>query len=246
MLHILGFAASLDDRHVLHGALTELSHTIVSDWTAYKSEEDRSSCAVLLIPDLRASGLSRFKLVHNPSTPTVLITASDPTNLRAAAGVPVDEILFLHELDELPDTVKRVCVSRVTLPVLDVLGRSAPGILAVAKMALDPRATPVLSVNALARRLGLDRQRLWDEWTSGWHGQPPLSLKAFVSWALLIRAHNLKMEEMSWASVSAKLHVTLPTLTRTARRLTGLSLRKLSARIARTLACKARGSGVVD
>ncbi|MFW6089173.1 MAG: hypothetical protein ACODAB_05435 [Gemmatimonadota bacterium] len=87
---------------------------------------------------------------------------------------------------------------------------------------------PVSSVQKLASVVGCSPDTLQHHWRAT-GAADHLRLKDALSWILLLRACVTKCEARSWSHVAKALSVSERTLSRTAKRLTGMQLARLAA-----------------
>lgn len=195
-----------------------------------------ATCAVLLVDDLAGdpvfptlTGMRERGGVH----PMVVATRKTSGNLRLLAHASPGEVVWLHEMERmLAPAVHRACsaghLQHLSLR-LEALAEVAPRLRdSLAHACRSP--LPVTSVGALARMAGCDRSTLFRQWKRATEGAAaPLRLEDFLDWILVLRAAGLRTPGRKWAAIAAELGVHEKTLARTARRVTGLSLREVSA-----------------
>ena len=206
----------------------------VREWTAFEAlVADGAACSVVAIPRLgadpdapRLGGLrARF-----PLHPVVLATRGEIDNARGLAGLPVDDVVWLGEVDrELAPTVGRTCLLAEARMFAAALRAAAlPAGLRAALVRVASAEHPVRTVAALAQASGCDRRTLWNQWRQT-AAHPELRLQDFLHWILLLRAAGAKTPGRSWAAVADDLGVHPHTLARLAKQLVGRSLREIAA-----------------
>ncbi|HEY0021561.1 MAG TPA: hypothetical protein VGB24_01595 [Longimicrobium sp.] len=203
----------------------------VRAWDEFESTAPRADCSVVLITWLpgasETESLATFKR-HHPQHPVVLVTRGDMTNARALAGMTVEDVVWLQDVErDLPAAVGRTCVLSQSRTLADALsqGRHLPPRLRQALLLAISAPRPVRTVSGLAAAVGCDRRTLWHHWNAACPG--PLRVQDFLHWVLLMRALGGKTRDRSWASVAEEVGMHPDSLGRLARQLTGLGLRDL-------------------
>lgn len=191
-----------------------------ADWTLVERFSDAAGCLVVQIPSLAEwEHLQQLKsLSRNPDrTPLIVITDPDRDNLKLLAGV-LFSALYWSDSD-LAEVLQEANAAGTRCPIFSSLSDLDFG--RVARQAAEAACgadRPFRSVKALARSIGLDRRRLWLEWTRR-DGEPiALPLADFVRWIVLIHAIKLRGEGGTWASIAEDLGVHERTLFRLAER----------------------------
>lgn len=168
---------------------------------------------------------------RHPEIPVILVLEERSEAVRAFRRARMEEILWwsaphgrLREavsramggagLDRLRASLSRA--EHLPVRLRRVLNRALSA----------PRPFP--SVDALCRGTGYTYRQLQWMWSSVAGEVPETRLKALLQWILLVRAVSLKTKDRSWASVARELEVSRHTLWRTARALTGRTLRELA------------------
>jgi AraC-like DNA-binding protein/predicted nucleic acid-binding protein len=210
-------------------------------WDELARHAATCGCSIIVMEWLlNARELDEFRRFRRlfPSQPTVLITQEDAENARRLAGLAVDEVLWLREIEQrLYPAVARVRATRSVACVADVLDRAErlPARLRGALRDACLSQHPPRSVCRLAATAGCHRSTLWLQWRQAvaeqaGEGRPALRLEDFLDWLLLLSAVERKAPRLKWAEVAQDVGVHEHTMARLARRLTGLTLRDLENR----------------
>jgi hypothetical protein len=166
---------------------------------------------------------SLISLLDVPGRPPVLLmTVLDPENARYFSQMPVEGFAWVSEpevevLDRalrrvtrtergrLADHVLRACPDRDKVePVVEVLF-IAP--------------TPPCQIQEIALSCHIGCRTLERNWNAAWEGNPPVSLKSLVDWAVGLRARELWQRGRSPKEIAWALGIHERTLERIADRL---------------------------
>lgn len=209
-----------------------------ADWCTWEQTAPRAACSIVCIGWLASSPdfprLRDFKSRH-PHHPVVLVTRWDPENARCIKDLPVEEVVWFGEVNlNLEDAVRRACarefnyVRCMAVPFEEAKQLPAALCTALAHACRSPH--PVGTVNRLAAATGTDRRILAAQWRQVFGANPPLSLKGFLRWILLLRAVGRKTPSEKWSAVAAWIGVSHQTLWRMAQEFTESTLPQLVAR----------------
>lgn len=204
------------------------------NWPTFATATPRCECAAVIVHRLAGhqivEQLEGWR-IQFATTPLVVATQKDADNLRLLRRVSIDEIVWTAELEQaLPAAVVRVRQASLLQGLAARLGgmEALPRRLRDSLVALFRADAPVRTLDELAALVASDRRTLWRLWRTS--GPPTVRLQDLLDWNLLLRASILRPQRRSWQEVGVDLAVHEHTLARTAKRLTGLSLRQLAAR----------------
>ncbi len=211
-------------------------------WEQFERAIPTAACSIAVVEWLQKSPVfprlsslkARFRL-----QPIVLVTSKDADNARALRGIPVEEVVWLSEVQgSLGAAVRRANASALlqrTGLAIKQARRLPPALRECLVYACDAE-WPVHSVAELATACGRDRRTLWRHWHRAVARHVRLRLEDVVDWLLLLHAVGRKVPSRSWSDVAAELKVHAHTLARVATRLAGRSLKMLAATDQKTLA----------
>jgi hypothetical protein len=204
-------------------------------WAPFEETAVHADCAIAVIEWLdRAAGthdLASFK-ARFPFQPVVLLTSRDADNARGIADLHVDEVVWLNEVERaLAPAIERARTRGFLWCLGGELALStalSPLLRQALKQACRSRRPP-LSVTDLAEIVHHDRRTLWRHWHAMATADRTMRLEDFLGWIMLLQATTWREAGHSWREVAAQLGVHEHTIARTARRLTGWTLRSLAA-----------------
>ncbi len=236
---------SADARHSprVAAALRGSAPVVSTDrWDQFERAIPGAACSIAVVEWLQRSPMlprltslkTRFRL-----QPIVLVTNKDADNARALRGIPVEEVVWLSEIEEaLRSAVRRANASALLQRAGFAIRQAArlPAVLRDCLAYACGADGPVHSVAELATTCGLDRRTLWRHWRAAAGGPARLRLEDVVDWLLLLHAVGRKVPSRSWSDVAAELKVHQHTLARAAARLAGRPLKALAAADQLTLA----------
>lgn len=227
---------STEQRYVarITASLDRGSTVVATDrWDQFELAAPRATCSIAVVEWLLTSPvLAQLKAIKSRGRlhAVVLVTGKDADNARALRHIPVEEVVFIPEIeDSLRQAVRRATAEGLLERVAHAVqqaGRLSP--LLRASLAYACRSdTPVRSIIELAAACGRDRRTLWRHWRSA-PAARQLRLEDVIDWLLLLHAASRKAPERSWSRVAWELKVHHHTLARTAVRLLGQSLTTLA------------------
>ena len=206
---------------------------VAGSWDELRDGGSACECGVVLMPTL-SNRTDRLRLValtfDYPSLPVVLVTRSDPPNLRHLKDLIVQEVIWEEEVPtDLARAVFRARAQRSALMTAQRLEgcEELPRDLRDALLFACHARPPIASVNQLCTVLGINRRTLWRRWKQA-AGDTDLRLQDFLAWILLLRAIGSRARGGAWSSIAEGLGVHPQTLAKTARRLTDDTLSGLS------------------
>ncbi|MEA2725300.1 MAG: hypothetical protein QOH59_3071 [Gemmatimonadales bacterium] len=207
----------------------------VESWQELERAHPDTSCAVVVLDWLRDDlGERRLRSLKEryPLQPIVLVTSKDADNARDLRSAGVEEVVWLSEIEVgLWPAVSRAKDSGFLRPIIEAVDRSLfryP--LLRRSIGYACRAVrPVRSIAQLAAVSGCDRRTLWRHWHDAVAPRVALRLEDVLDWLILLHAVGRKEPSRSWSSVAAGLQIHPHTLGRICARLTGRSLRMLTA-----------------
>ena len=213
---------------------------VAESWDELREAGPACECAVVLMPTL-SSRTDRLRLValtaEFPALPVVLVTGSDPNNLRHLKDLLVQEVIWVEEAPtELARAVFRARTQRHALQTAQRI-QTCPYLsndLREALLFACHARPPIVSVNQLCTVLGINRRTLWRRWKEA-AGDQELRLQDFLAWLLLLRAIGNRPRSGAWSSVAEDLGVHPQTLAKTARRLTDDTLSGISSQLGPTV-----------
>lgn len=213
---VFGDTASLRAR--VRSSITSSSgDRTCSSWSSLLTGMEQGP-VILAIPSITSMTVQRIRFLRkrSPECPIILVTGTRLENTRRLVEVPVDEVVWLEEVDsELESSIRRARrarrLSRVREDLLEISAFSAPEMITAA----FDRTPPFGSVGEWARACSVSRSWLYRNWS----GSP----KEFLDWILLLRAVEAKSGS-TWSDTVSKLRTTRSRLYRLCLRLTGESL----------------------
>ena len=205
--------------------------TVASSWAEFDAAAPAASWLLALLPRVALHGVDTLRLGalrrQLPLHPLVVVTMKDADGARCLHGIPLDEVVWLHELEvELPAAARRAGARRFqqSLSELAAAAHHLPVRVREALMAAARSDPPVRSVSELASLLGCDRSTLWYHWRKVVMPASRLRPEDLVDWLLLLYAVAHKRPGRKWSAAAEEIGVHEHTLGRTARRLTGFTL----------------------
>lgn len=201
-------------------------------WAGLNDILGQATCAVIVAESIRTAAAERLYALRrqHPGKAIVLVMSPDANALRSLRRVGLDEVVWLGEIElSLASAVTDALGYTVFARIAERL-RGAPRLPptlrgAITEALLAPM--PITKIEDLAAAIGCDRRTLWRLWGQSLP-QHPLRLQDVLDWILLLHAVRRRESETSWAVVATLLSVHQDTLSRAAKRLTGMSLRDLS------------------
>lgn len=213
----------------------EWSASWSSEWSDFTTEAGRGDCLLVGWPRVHVRGRAgRVALLaeRHPLLPSVLVTRRQARNLACVSHVPIDEVVWIDEIDErLAAALDRAVQARLLDRLADAVAKEAdwPAPLREALVLACRAQRPVRSVNQLARLADRSRSALWSQWRRVGGPDLPIRLKDVLDMLRLLRAAGRKVPGRSWAQVAREIGVSERTLRAQVKRLTGWTLSELEA-----------------
>ena len=208
--------------------------TACQDWLRFEDLVADAVCGVIVCPWLNSTSVQRLRQLRarHPYNSLILVTTKDFANARHLSGVTVDEVLWLGE--EGP-----TLIGAAQHAVCGTYGVYRLGILFEAEKRLPLQLrqglsqachskVPVLTVRALADRVGCSPSTLSRQWRRAARQRLQLRLKDVIDWLFLLRALAKKRSGWSWERVADDVGLYRTSLSRMAARTTGCSLGALA------------------
>lgn len=173
--------------------------------------------------------LDRLWMVRT-TYPLKFVVLVSPTPSELDLAFTPDAVLPLQGADQVLWRTVQEVQARGVIPRLTDIIRAAdplPLHLRVALVHALLRPTPICSIKELAAESGCDRRTLPRVWELVF-GPDRAHLIDFLDWILLLFATGRKTAKRSWVLVAKDIGITEDTLSRSARRLVGLSLSELT------------------
>lgn len=207
---------------------------MITDWHRFLVAVQHAGCGVLVLPDLaQHRGRDRLRQARSvaASVPVVLVTRADAENLRSVCDIPVDAVVWLHDVDRAlwpaVEQVRRRDALYEVAQQVESAGHLPPQ-LRHALLHLCRSRNPAYTVNGLAALVGCCRQTLWEQCMRN-AGGGEKSPKDAVGCVLLLRALRERQSGASWETIARRLGVSLDRLQRMAARLAHGTLGELEA-----------------
>jgi hypothetical protein len=195
-------------------------------WSAFEHALANADVGIVVLPLLDRSeyaSLIAYQAAH-PLVPIVLITRRDPDNLLHLKDATVDDVVYLHALQELPGAVRaaleRRCLARAARTIEAVTVRDAELLTTLVRACRLP--LPPRTVLALAALGGWDRRTLYQRWQKAL--PTARSPHDFLQWLLLLHAARMRLRHRSWKAVARVLGADRRTLEASAGNLVGVRL----------------------
>ena len=177
-------------------------------------------CVIVDVPDLETwSGLREIReiAVDPVFKPLVVITDQDANNARLLADVTCYEILWTTE--PATKVVRTITMAHCGADLAQAVQRSGQTHAVVREIvkATLTASPPIVSVEQLARSIGLNRRTLWKHWT-GHFNSDEMTMGDFLRWFLFLRALPIKQAGASWSAAARAVGVHEDTVLRIGRR----------------------------
>lgn len=219
----------------LYSALAGIPVQRSETWTLFIEMVAVSACAVVMADWLTGNpAVQRLEAlrVQYPNKPLVLVTRKDADNARLLRRVEIEEVVWTEDIEHaLGGAIDR---ARHTSVFEDIAARIEGATQLYGKLRsglayVFRSPNPIRTVEALAFTLGCDRRTLWRLWANTKRADAGLRLQDIIDWNLLLHACIRRAQMNSWVGIAAEFGIHEHTLARSAKRLTGLSLRDLAA-----------------
>ncbi|HEX2778679.1 MAG TPA: hypothetical protein VHM30_04210 [Gemmatimonadaceae bacterium] len=213
----------------------DVAVTDVDRWEALEKPSSIAPCCVLVIPwlfDAHERARIRGLVARFPYCGVVLVTSRDADNARLFRDLPVTEVVWLDDIKtDLRAAVGRASQRRNTERAARQVEAAAPlpPLLSQALAFALRSPDACLSVSDLASVFACDRRALWRLWSRARPARSELRLEDVLGWIVLVRASASKTRTRGWTAIAIDLGLHEHTLSRIARRLTGLTLRQIAA-----------------
>ena len=168
--------------------------------------------------------------LKTPRRPPILfLTEANPDNMRFLNELSVEGLAWTFEPEEevLGRGLRLVRIPeriRVAEHLIQTCSDRALAESVMEKLFVD--LTPPSRVNDLAKSCFMSRRTLEKRWKAAWPRTAPISLKALVDWALVLRARDLGKAGVRPDQVAKAFGIHKRTLERTVFRAVGLTCRK--------------------
>lgn len=208
---------------------------VTMEWVTFEATAAAAACWVVVQRWLSSGDIvDRLIALRRdlPRHPLVLVTSKDAENARGFRALLVDEVVWLHEIDQaLWPAVLRARSRGFRQTFADQVEHSArlPATLREALSVALTAEKPFRSIEALAHAAGCCRGTIWYQWrhvTRDAEDAP--RPEDFLDWVLLLHALARHTHHRGWVAIADELGVHEHTLARIARRLLGASLRDLA------------------
>lgn len=209
------------------------SHAACS-WAALRAAAPNARCTIVAARDVCGPQIATIRDCAGRCSPQSVVLVTPPNLAVASALVSsgVGAIVWDYELRaKLPAAIDARLASCQLRRLATWLVGEESGIAPLLRPLIAPLAyatPPVWQVGQLAQRLRRHRRTLDRQWDSSPLSNA-LSLHDLLGLIALHRALVEKRPDTKWATIAHALRTDLATLSRRAHRLTGSSLRELSA-----------------
>lgn len=219
----------------LCSALSGISVQRSETWTVFVETVAVSACALVMADWLAGNpAVQRLEAlrVQYPNKPLVLVTRKDADNARLLHRVEIDALVWTEEIEEvLGSAIDRACQTSIFQDIARRIENAThlSGKLRSGLTYLFRSTDPIRTVEDLAVEMGCDRRTLWRLWANTTRAHESLRLQDVIDWNLLLHACLRRRQTSSWVGIAAEFCIHEHTLARSAKRLTGMSLRDVAA-----------------
>lgn len=184
---------------------------------------------VLEAPDpIRVLGVMRDIRRRHLFLPVVLVTDQDAADLQVLESVPVEAVIFQHQVvARLPFALRRSAGLAFALRALGEEYMRSEAIPVPLRRLLTCALTAVptpRTVQHLAHLLNSDPATIRRHWRRGVNSHGVQRVKDLLDWLVLLHALSAKRPGRSWRFVATSIGIHERTLSRLALRLTGDTL----------------------
>jgi DNA-binding NarL/FixJ family response regulator len=204
------YADGIEATRLATTALTATPAVVCMDWSEFARSAEHVRAGGVILPFLHSSCVSALTRLREqrPLLPVVLVTASDPENLRRLAALPpVEAVLFTGEaVDLLPGALQRAAGRTVLYDGVEIIRATLSPSSALAEILVKAclNAPPVRTAAALATRVaGYSETWLRKRWRA--EAAPGTSPCDFLRWLLAVHACQAYQARDSISSLARRM-----------------------------------------